>query len=327
MRRELNIQHCSLPLNAPFRIARGARTVAEVVRVELSQAGHVGRGECVPYKRYGESIDSVIAQMESMRDALRAGMGRDELQQRLPPGAARNALDAALWDLQSRFDGIPVWTRLACPPNMPLVTALTVSIDTPERMGEDAARLADHGLIKVKVDAENPAERIEAVRRAAPSARLIIDANESWDIAILRELQPVLAQTRVDLVEQPLPADADDALLDFVPDVPVCADEACHTMQDLPRLRGRYQAVNIKLDKTGGLTAALEARDRARAMGFGVMVGCMVGTSLAMAPAVLLAQDADYVDLDGPLLLARDRSPGLSYSGSLVSPPHPALWG
>ncbi len=327
MRRELTARHCSLPLNAPFRISRGARTSAEVVRVEVLQGDAAGRGECVPYKRYGESVESVVAQIESVRGELRAGMGRDELQVRLPPGAARNALDAALWDLESRLAGISVHARLARPAHEPMATALTVGIDTPARMGEEAARIARNALVKVKLDAENPAARIEAVRRAAPHARLIVDANESWNIAILRDMQPALERHRVDLVEQPLPADADDALLDFVPDVPICADEACHTVRDLPRLRGRYQAVNIKLDKTGGLTEAWRLLHAARGAGFGVMVGCMVGSSLGIAPALEIAREADFVDLDGPFWLQEDCPGGIRMQDGLLHPPQAGFWG
>ncbi len=327
MLRALNIRHRSLPLDAPFRISRGAKTSAEVVMVELTEAGRIGRGECVPYERYGESIESVVGQLESVRDEVCAGMDRGALQARLVAGAARNALDTALWDLESRLTGVPVWTRLAQPAPAPMVTALTVGIDTPERMGENAARIAHHGLIKVKLDAEAPAARIEAVRRVAPHPRLIVDANESWDIAILRDMQPALECHRVDLIEQPLPADADDALRDFVARIPVCADEACHTTDDLPRLRDRYQAVNIKLDKTGGLTEAWRLLHAARAEGFGIMVGCMVGSSLGIAPALEVAREADFVDLDGPFWLRDDYPDGIRMRGGLLHPPQAGFWG
>ncbi|TAN07375.1 MAG: dipeptide epimerase [Rhodanobacteraceae bacterium] len=327
MLRELTIRHSSLPLHSPFRISRGVKHAAEVVTVELRQGDCVGRGESVPYPRYGESMVSVLAQAESLRRELCAGMGRDELQARLEPGAARNALDAALWDLESKLTRVPVWTRLARPSHAPLTTALTLSIDTPEAMAEAAARIADAGLIKIKVDATEPAARIEAVRRAAPAAALIVDPNESWNIETLRDLQPALARAGVRLLEQPLPADADDDLLGFSSDVPICADEACHTTADLPRLRGRYQAINIKLDKTGGLTEAWRLLRAARADGFRIMVGCMVCSSLGIAPALEVAREAEFIDLDGPLWLEHDHAGGVKLEGGLLSPPAPGFWG
>jgi L-Ala-D/L-Glu epimerase len=327
MLRSLNIRHRSLPLRAPFRIARGVKHAADVVTAELSQAGCVGRGESVPYARYGESIASVLDEMEAVRGELCAGMGRDELQARLPPGAARNALDAALWDLESRLSHVPVWAQLAKPPNAPVITALTVSLDTPEEMEKAASRIADAKLIKIKVDADDPLARIEAVRRAAPSARLIVDPNESWTMDILREVQPALARASVSLLEQPLPADADDALLDFSSQIPICADEACHVASDLPRLVNRYQAVNIKLDKTGGLTEAWRLLRAARAAGFRIMVGCMVGSSLGIAPALEIARDAEFIDLDGPLWLEHDHIGGVSLQEGRLLPPSPGFWG
>lgn len=327
MFRQLTIRHDRLPLVAPFRIARGVKHAADVVTVTLYQTGRTGRGESVPYGRYGESVASVIAEMNSLHHDLVAGMGRDELQTRLPPGAARNALDTALWDLESQLHDVPVWTQLARPPRAPLTTALTVSIDTPERMGEAAARIADAGLIKIKVDAEQSAARIEAVRQAAPSARLIVDPNESWTIDLLHDLQPILENAGVELLEQPLPADADDALLDFVSRIPICADEACHVTADLPRLRGRYQAVNIKLDKTGGLTEAWRLLRAARSEGFLIMVGCMMCSSLGIAPALEIAREAQFVDLDGPLWLQNDYPDGVSLRGGLLMPPSAAFWG
>lgn len=327
MLRELTIRHRSLPLKAPFRIARGSKLCAEVVTVELAQAGKVGRGECVPYPRYGESVESVIAQMEVLRGELCAGMDRDKLQVRLAPGAARNALDAAMWDLRSRLDAVPVPVRLERPPCAPMVTAFTVGIDTPERMQAEAARIASNALIKVKLDAEDPAARIEAVRHAVPRARLIIDANESWNPAILHDLQPLLERCRIGLIEQPLPAGADDALLAYTGSVPVCADESCHVTDDLPRLRGRYQAVNIKLDKTGGLTEAWRLLHAARAEGFGIMAGCMVCSSLGIAPALQVAREAAFVDLDGPFWLQRDEPGGVHLRDGLLHPPEPGFWG
>lgn len=327
MLRELNVQHLSYPLAAPFRIARGVKYAADVVMVELDQSGKSGRGESVPYGHYGESVASVIDQLETVRAEILAGMGREELQARLPPGAARNALDAALWDLESKLTEIPVWAQLARPPRTALTSALTLGIDTPEKMGAAAARIAHAGLIKIKVDADDPAARIEAVRRAAPAARLIVDPNESWTIDLLHDLQPVLEQAEVALVEQPLPANADDGLLGFASRIPICADEACHVASDLPRLRHRYQAVNIKLDKTGGLTEAWQLLRMARAEGFMIMVGCMVGSSLGIAPAFEIAREAEFVDLDGALWLKDDYPDGVTLQDGLLMPPQPGFWG
>jgi len=327
MLRELTIRHDRYPLVAPFRISRGTRLAADVVTAELRQGGHLGRGESVPYARYGESVASVLDEMETFRDLLVAGMGRDELQARLPPGAARNALDAALWDLEWQQTSVPVWAQLARSPHEPLVSALTISIDTPERMGAAAARLADAGLLKIKLDATDAAARVEAVRQAAPRARLMVDANESWNIGLLRDLQPTLERCGVELIEQPLPADADDDLLDYSGPIPVCADEACHVSTDLRRLRGRYQAVNIKLDKTGGLTEAWRLLQAARADGFRIMVGCMVGSSLGIAPALEIAREAEFIDLDGPLWLQHDYPGGLVLKDGWLQPPAPGFWG
>lgn len=327
MLRELTVRHRSFPLRAPFRIARGVKEAAEVVSVELRQGDAIGRGECVPYARYRESVASVMEAIERCRAEMVTGMGRDELQHRLPPGAARNALDAALWDLESRLCSVPVWRQLAHPTPAPLETAITVSIDTPERMQRAAAAIADAPLIKIKVDGSDPAARIDAVRSAAPRARLIVDPNESWDIDILRALQPALERARVDLLEQPLPAAADDALLGFASRIPVCADEACHATADLPRLRGRYQAINIKLDKTGGLTEAWRLLRAARSDGFRIMVGCMICSSLGIAPALELAREAEFVDLDPPFWLREDYPDGVTLEGGSLQPPAPGFWG
>lgn len=327
MFRELNVLQRSFPLVAPFRIARGVKYAADVVTVELRQDGRIGRGESVPYGRYGESVASVVDEIEALRAELVAGMGRDELQARLPAGAARNALDAAMWDLESQLSSVPVWVQLGRPPRSTLVSAITVGIDTPERMAEAASRIAGAGLIKIKVDADDPAARIEAVRRAAPAAHLIVDPNESWNIGILRDMQPMLEHVGVELLEQPLPVDADDALLGFSSRVPICADEACHVTSDLPRLRNRYQAVNIKLDKTGGLTEAWRLLRAARLDGFKIMVGCMVCSSLGITPALEIARDAEFIDLDGPLWLQDDYPDGVSLQGGYLLPPSPAFWG
>jgi L-alanine-DL-glutamate epimerase-like enolase superfamily enzyme len=327
MLRGLNVQSRSFALHSPFRISRGVKTAADVVTVELVQGDCIGRGESVPYARYGESVSAVIAEIESLRDDLAVGMDRDELQARLGPGAARNALDAALWDIESRLMHVSVSSRLARPPHRPLVTALTVVIDTPQAMEKAAASLADAGLIKIKVGADDPIARIEAVRRAAPAARLIVDPNESWTIDILRATQDALERLQVDLLEQPLPADADEALRGFVSRIPICADEACHTSSDLSSLLGRYQAINIKLDKTGGLTEAWRLLRAAKAEGFGIMVGCMVCSSLGIAPALEIAREAEFIDLDGPLWLASDYPDGVTLQGGMLMPPSPGFWG
>jgi L-alanine-DL-glutamate epimerase-like enolase superfamily enzyme len=325
--RALNIHHRTLPLRSPFRIARGVKVAADVVTVELDQAGCIGRGESVPYRRYGESVASVTDQIEILRSALCAGMGRDELQARLPAGAARNAVDAALWDLEWRLSHVSVSKQLARPPRSPLVTALTIAIGTPQEMEKAASQIAHHKLIKIKVDAEDPMGRIEAVRRAAPTAELIVDPNESWTIDLLREVEPALERASISLLEQPLPADADGALREFSSRIPVCADEACHTTSDLTALRDRYQAVNIKLDKTGGLTEAWRMLRDAKACGFTVMVGCMVCSSLGIAPAWEVAREAAFVDLDGPLWLESDPPGGITLQDGLLMPPSPGFWG
>jgi L-Ala-D/L-Glu epimerase len=327
MLRGLNLRHRSAPLKAPFRISRGVKYAADVVVVEIDQGDCVGRGESVPYARYGESVASVTDEIESLRDVVSMGMGRDELQSRVGPGAARNALDCALWDLEAQISSVPVWKQLAQPRPAPLVTALTVTLDTPQEMEKAALHIADAKLIKIKVGADDPMPRIDAVRRAAPSARLIVDPNESWTIDILREIQPALERANVSLLEQPLPAGADDELIDFKSRIPICADEACHTTTDLPRLLNRYQAINIKLDKTGGLTEALRLLRAGRASGFGIMVGCMVCSSLGIAPALEVARDADFIDLDGPLWLENDHAGGVTLQAGLLMPPSPGFWG
>jgi L-Ala-D/L-Glu epimerase len=325
--RELSVVTESWPLAVPFRISRGTKVAADVVVVEIREGGVVGRGESVPYARYGESGDSVLHQVADVREAVEHGLDRAGLATRLKAGAARNAIDCALWDLESRRSARSVASLLGAGEISELPSALTVSLDTPERMAEAAARLAGVRLLKVKVDGSDPEAQLRAVHRAAPEARLVVDANEGWTLPLLRAMQPVLVETGVALLEQPLPAAEDDALAGFVPAVPICADESCHTAADLPRLRGRYQAVNVKLDKTGGLTGALELVAGARAAGFRVMVGCMVGTSLGIAPAMHVAREAEFVDLDGPLWLARDRAGGVTFTAGRVRPPAPGFWG
>jgi len=327
MSRRLIVREESWPLARAFTISRGSKTEARVVTVTLEREGAVGRGECVPYARYGETVEGVMAALEAARPAIEAGGGRDRVAALLEPMAARNALDCALWDLEAKSTGRPAWSLAGLPEPRPLVTAYTLSLDEPERMGEAAWLERDRPLLKLKLGRAGDRERLAAVRRAAPDARLIVDANEGWSEEDLPALFVACADQGVELIEQPLPAGADAALVRIQHPVPVGADESAHRADTLHELAGRYDAVNIKLDKTGGLTEALAMASQARAQGFGVMVGCMVATSLSMAPAVLLAQGASVVDLDGPLLLARDRDPGLTYQGSLLEPPRPELWG
>ncbi|TYB80003.1 N-acetyl-D-Glu racemase DgcA [Maritimibacter fusiformis] len=311
------------PLAEVFTISRGSKTEAAVVTVEARAGGHVGRGECVPYARYGETLESVVAHIEGLPD----GLDRAALQGLLPAGAARNAVDCALWDLEAKQAGKRVWELAGLGAPGPEITAYTLSLGTPDDMRQAAARHAHRPLLKIKLGTPDDMARLEAVRAGAPRARIIVDANEGWSAAVYADLAPHLVRLGVDLVEQPLPAGDDEALAGMARPVPVCADESCHDRASLPGLRGKYDVVNIKLDKTGGLTEALALRDAARAAGFGVMVGCMVGSSLAMAPAVLVAQGALVTDLDGPLLLARDRDVPLTYDEAGVHPPEPGLWG
>ncbi|MGN6585002.1 MAG: N-acetyl-D-Glu racemase DgcA [Rhizobiaceae bacterium] len=315
------------PLARAFSISRGSKTEAEVVTCTIGDGSVQGRGECVPYRRYDETVASVLDAIEAARPDLLAGATRRDLSGIMKPGAARNAVDCALWDLEAKQSKTPAFRLAGGSLPRPLITAVTISLTDAAAMAEDARRLVAHPLLKVKVGGEGDGERIRAVAAAAPTSRLILDANEGWTEENIAENLAVAAECQVALIEQPLPAGKDAILREVSHAVPICADESLHSAEDLEAIRGLYDAVNIKLDKTGGLTAALDLKRRARKSGFGVMVGCMVGTSLAMAPALLLAQDADFVDLDGPLLLARDRSPGLRYDGSLAFPPEPALWG
>ena len=312
------------PIRGAFTIARGTKTEAEVVVAEIGDEGVRGRGECLPYPRYGESVEGVLEQIASVSPA---GLTRAGLQSLLPAGAARNAIDCALWDLEAKRSGRRVWQLAGLPEPRPVVSAYTLTLDAPERMGAAARENALRPLLKLKLSGQGDLERVRAVRASAPNAALIIDANEGWSIEDYRLLAPKLASLGVSLIEQPVPADRDGALAELPRPVPICADESCHTGDDLARLAGAYDAVNIKLDKTGGLTEALALRRGAEAMGFKIMVGCMVATSLSMAPALMLAQGADWADLDGPLLLARDREPALVYRGSTADPPGPELWG
>jgi L-alanine-DL-glutamate epimerase-like enolase superfamily enzyme len=298
-----------------------------VLVAELSDGRHRGRGECVPYARYGETVGGVIDALAAMQNPLARGLDRAGLQDAMRPGAARNALDCAFWDLEAKRSGRPVHALAGLPAPKPLVTAFTVSFGPPQAMAEAAAAAAARPLLKVKLGGPGDPERIGAVRRAAPHTELIVDANEGWRADNLADNLAACAEAGVTLVEQPLPADADGALSSIARLIPVCADESAHDRGSLATLAGRYDAVNIKLDKAGGLTEALAMAAEAERRGFGIMTGCMVATSLAMAPAMLVAQRARVVDLDGPLLLAHDRPDGLRYDGSLVHPPTPALWG
>jgi len=314
------------PLKEPFRISRGSRTEARVVVVTVSDGQYTGRGEGVPIRRYNQTCASVIAHSESIQSVH--DLDRDKLQQLLTPGAARNALDCALWDLEAKRSGKRVW-ELANIPIVPEVeTSFTISLDTPERMAASAKANSNRPILKLKLGGDKlDLQRVEAVREAAPASRLLIDANESWSPEHYRKIVPTLKELGVELIEQPFPADADEALETFNHPIPICADESCHTTVDLPRLKNRYKVINVKLDKTGGLTEALSLCERARESGLKLLIGCMVGTSLGMAPARLLASAADYVDLDGPLLLARDRDHGLSYQNGKIGMPARDLWG
>jgi len=326
--RRIRIRAERWPIAGAFTISRGAKRAAEVVVVEIASAGARGRGECVPYARYGESVRRVAGQISRAVGSLGTGLNRTALAHTLHAGAARNALDCALWDFEAKATGARVHALAGLPPPRPLLSAFTIGLDTPDAMAAKAAdAVRDCRLLKLKLGADGDPARLRAIRQAAPDARLIVDANEGWRSGQLQEMLRACAALGVELVEQPLPAGDDLALAEFARPVPVCADESAHTRAGLADLRGRYDAVNIKLDKAGGLSEARVLSAEARRLGFGVMVGCMVATSLAMAPAVLLAQGADWADLDGPLLLARDRVPGLRCSGAVIRPPERGLWG
>lgn len=324
---QLEVRRESWPIAGKFTISRGSKTTAEVVVVELTADGQTGRGECVPYPRYGESVDGVIAQIESQRAALEAGADRVALQAALPAGAARNALDCALWDLEAKTSGKRVWELAGLPDPVLIKTVYTLSLDSVENMAAAAERNADRPLLKLKLAGPEDLDRVRAVRKAAPGAKIVVDANEGWTLDQYVALAPELSEIGVAMIEQPLPAGEDAGLADVERPVPVCADESCHDTATLAALAGRYDMINIKLDKTGGLTEALRLKQAAQEAGMEIMVGCMIATSLSMAPAVVVAQDVAVVDVDGPLLLAEDRPDGLFFDGSLVSPPQPALWG
>ncbi len=324
---DLTVRTESWPIRGGFTISRGSKTSVEVVVVELSAGGCRGRGECVPYARYGETLEGVVAAIEALRPALAGSLDRVGLQQALPAGAARNALDCAFWDLEAKQAGHRAWDLLGLPAPGPVMTAYSLSLDTPENMGRAAAENAWRPLLKLKLAGPEDLARVEAVRAAAPETRLIVDANEGWSPGDYAELATPLGVLGVEMIEQPLPAGDDAALAAMQRPVTVCADESCHDSASLEALARRYDMVNIKLDKTGGLTEALALKMAAEAQGYGIMVGCMLATSLAMAPALLVAQGAQVVDLDGPLLLEKDRPGGLAFEGSLIQPPEPGLWG
>lgn len=324
---KVNLLDESFPIQGTFTISRGAKTHAKVVVVELHQGKYVGRGECVPYARYGESIESVLAELAPLAVKIEEGLTRQQMQPLLPAGAARNALDCAFWDLECKKYGQRIWQRLSLASPKPVVTAYTLSLDTPERMKEAAMENAHRPLLKLKLAGEGDIERVAAVRAGAPEARIIVDANEGWDETLYMKLVPELVKLDVEMIEQPLPANNDSALAHLPRPITLCADESCHDRSSLPKIIGRYDMINIKTDKTGGLTEALALKAEAEKAGLQVMVGCMLATSLAMAPAFMLAQNAQVVDLDGPLLLAKDREQNISFSDSQMNIYQGALWG
>ena len=325
--RQLAIARESWPIAGKFTISRGSKTAADVVTVTLTENGMTGRGECVPYARYKETVDGVVAALETARQPIEAGLTRANIAKHIEPRAARNALDCALWDLEAKLAGKPVWQLAGLPAPQTLITAYTLSLDTPEAMGIAAAKAAHRPLLKLKLGAEGDVERLANIRANAPNSRLIVDANEGWTPQTLPAMFAACAKYGVELVEQPLPASNDEALRTIARPIAICADESAHDREGLHELIGKYDAINIKLDKTGGLTEALELAKAAEQAGLSIMVGCMLATSLAMAPAMLIASKAAFVDLDGPLLLAQDRQPGIIFEGSLMQPAQAALWG
>jgi L-alanine-DL-glutamate epimerase-like enolase superfamily enzyme len=315
------------PIAGRFSISRASKTEAHVVVVEITDGAARGRGECTPYERYGQTPQSVLEQIGAVRSELEAGCDRARLQTLLPPGSARCALDCALWDLEARLSGVPAWRAAGLPRLDPVKTVYTLSLGAPDEMAEAARKSARRPMLKLKIGRADDLDRVQAVREAAPLARLIVDANEALSLEDLKRLAPEFARLDVKLIEQPLEAGADEALEGYRSPVPLCADESLHSRAELAACARRYQAINIKLDKTGGLTEALALKAEAQAMGLEVMVGCMLATSLSMAPGLIVAQGLRFVDLDGPLLLARDREPGLTYEGSMIEPPSAQLWG
>lgn len=327
MLRHLSAIHVPYRLKRPFRISRGTKSVADTIFVEIRRGRHIGRGEGVPYTRYDETVDSVIAQIGSVRDEIEAGADRERLIEIMPPGAARNAIDCALWDLEAKQTRVSVVDRIGWGPLRPVETAITISLDTPENMAAAAQQLQDVPLLKVKVDASDPITALRAVRKAAPNPRMIVDPNESWSIDQLGSWQRQLVDLRVDLLEQPLSAKNDADLEGFESLIPLAADESGHVTDNLGQLARRYDYVNIKLDKTGGLTTALEMLEAAEREGLGLMMGCMVSSSLSIAPAMIIAQRCAFVDLDGPTLLSEDRENGVVETCGTMVPPKPGFWG
>ncbi|GAA0407789.1 dipeptide epimerase [Cocleimonas flava] len=317
----------SFPIEGSFTISRGSKTKVDVVVVELSDGKHTGRGECVPYARYGESIDSVIELIMSLEDDIKNGLDRGALQTKLESGAARNALDCAFWDLEAKQKNTRAWNIAGIADMQNLTTAYTLSLETPEKMRESAAKNADRPLLKLKLGGEGDIQRVQAVRLGAPNSRLIVDANEGWTAETYQELVPKLHELGVEMIEQPFPAGDDEILKTLDRPIALCADESCHDRESLKDIIGKYDMINIKLDKTGGLTEAFALKEEAEANGLTIMVGCMLATSLAMAPAILVAQNTAIVDLDGPLLLAKDRENPLRFDKSELYPPEPELWG
>ena len=323
-----NIHIEAWPLAGAFRISRGTRKVSDVLMVEVNDGNYVGRGECFPYARYGEDIDSVQKQLNSVRSEIEHGLDRQALLNVLAPGAARNAVDCALWDLEAKRAGVRVWDLADLPAPEPVTTVYTLGVDEPAIMGERARENSDRPRLKLKMTGDGAdLERVRNIHKNAPNARLVVDANEGWSIEQYLEYAPQFKELGVEMIEQPLPSTDDEQLSGVDRPIPVCADESCHDRTTLKSLVGKYDMINIKLDKTGGLTEALNLRDAALKQGLSIMVGCMIGTSLAMAPGILVAQEAAIVDLDGPLLLAEDRVPGLSFTGSIIHPPETRLWG
>ena len=323
----LSVSAQSFKLAEAFAISRGARTEARVVTAHLTDGTHKGWGECVPYARYDETVESVMDEISALAQDIRNALDRQGLQTLMKAGAARNALDCAFWDYEAKRAGKPVWQLAGIAKPQRLTTAYTISLGEPEAMRAKAAQNAHRPLLKVKLGTENDLARIRAVREGAPKSDIIVDANEGWSVANYEVLAPEFVALNVTMVEQPFPAGKDEALRTLKRTLPVCADESCHDRHSLSDMAGKYDLINIKLDKTGGLTEALELRKEAEALGLGIMVGCMVGSSLAMAPAMMVAQGAQYVDLDAPLLLAEDRNEPLVYLGSDVEPPSSSLWG
>ncbi len=323
---QVSLHHEQWPIRGTFSISRGAKTSAEVVVVTVTDGEFLGWGECVPYGRYGETVESVLAQIESILGKVKSGVTREELQSLLPAGAARNAVDCALWDLEAKKTGKSIWELVGIKPES-TVTAYTVSLDTPEKMAAAAQKAASHALLKLKLGGEGDEERLRRVRDAAPASRLIVDVNEGWTPQNFEAYIRASENVGVELIEQPLPDNHSSVLQNIRTSITICADESAHTSADIPKLIGRYSAVNIKLDKTGGLTEALVMTKAAKDAGLSIMVGCMVSTSLSIAPATVVAQYADYVDLDGPLLLQKDRDMGIEFSECQIYPTTAALWG